>query len=164
MGSKLTWTAYFNPRSPYGERRSLGRPAQSHGDFNPRSPYGERPRSMSGRRELSSFQSTLPLRGATAHANVDRMVIGISIHAPLTGSDSTRQRDYHLRRNFNPRSPYGERPMSARLSTFILYFNPRSPYGERPARGCVFLQDVNFNPRSPYGERRLTSRPCLTLS
>ena len=35
--------AYFNPRSPYGERRTFttSRPAWTH--FNPRSPYGERP-------------------------------------------------------------------------------------------------------------------------
>ena len=55
----------------------------------------------------------------------------ISIHAPLTGSD--RGCKFRARKWGN--------------------FNPRSPYGERPARGCVFLQDVNFNPRSPYGER-----------
>ena len=34
-------------------------------------------------------------------------------------------------------------------------FNPRSPYGERPtATGCVRASSKNFNPRSPYGERR----------
>ena len=34
--------AYFNPRSPRGERRSRGKLRRSHGYFNPRSPRGER--------------------------------------------------------------------------------------------------------------------------
>ena len=34
----------------------------------------------------------------------------ISIHAPLTGSDSYSIPDSLPQRNFNPRSPYGERP------------------------------------------------------
>ena len=34
----------FNPRSPHGERRPLGREKiPLHADFNPRSPHGERP-------------------------------------------------------------------------------------------------------------------------
>ena len=79
-------------------------------------------------------------------------------------------------RNFNPRSPYGERhalqnqqkqafgfqstlPLRGATSASRPFlrktenFNPRSPYGERrachpPANGVR-----NFNPRSPYGER-----------
>ena len=81
--------AYFNPRSPHGERLdgpqvllrnhaiSIHAPRtgsdcwrlffrKQESDFNPRSPHGERPErdftcSISG-----SFQSTLPARGATA--------------------------------------------------------------------------------------------------
>ena len=36
---------------------------------------------------ISGFQSTLPLRGATVHALALRLVVDISIHAPLAGSD-----------------------------------------------------------------------------
>ena len=35
--------------------------------------------------------------------------IGISIHAPLTGSDGRVPSSGHAQLNFNPRSPYGER-------------------------------------------------------
>ena len=35
---------------------------------------------------------------------------GISIHAPLTGSDHDGYAIINLIKNFNPRSPYGERP------------------------------------------------------
>ena len=101
---------YFNPRSPYGERRP-GVPLRSvvsilistHAprigsdvqrlhersrsrDFNPRSPYGERPPDRSKRPD----------------------------------------RNY-----FNPRSPYGERPSPTRPTTTSSNFNPRSLYGER---------------------------------
>ena len=58
--------SHFNPRSPYGERLyklSLFRGLQH---FNPRSPYGERLNDDLPDLESLQFQSTLPLRGATA--------------------------------------------------------------------------------------------------
>ena len=85
----LACTRHFNPRSPCGERLSdLGRRIKMLLDFNPRSPCGERPlifptippcprnfnpRSPCGERHVisiqqwvfESFQSTLPMRGAT---------------------------------------------------------------------------------------------------
>ena len=36
---------------------------------------------------MSSFQSTLPLRGATNDASMSHVLVRISIHAPLAGSD-----------------------------------------------------------------------------
>ena len=89
-----------------------------------------------------SFQSTLPARGATGAFQVSDALSMISIHAPRTGSDK-RQREYYLaHRDFNPRSPHGERrrkPVSAELCD--LYFNPRSPHGERPP-GWVSVDKV----------------------
>ena len=80
-------TPNFNPRSPCGERRSRRITRNPRRDFNPRSPCGERlfpgilvshqwnfnPRSPCGERRVmrwtglksETFQSTLPLRGAT---------------------------------------------------------------------------------------------------
>ena len=57
--------------------------------------------------------------------------LGISIHAPRTGSDGGRYKNNKAPDNFNPRSPHGERPV-------FIGFPPPSP---------------NFNPRSPHGER-----------
>ena len=57
----------------------------------------------------TQFQSTLPLRGATQTRADIRACDDISIHAPLTGSDSCRYRGCCKRTDFNPRSPYGER-------------------------------------------------------
>ena len=56
----------FNPRSPCGERRQLVIAFDVHEDFNPRSPCGERPQDKPGQRNNHRFQSTLPVRGATA--------------------------------------------------------------------------------------------------
>ena len=61
------------------------------------------------------FQSTLPSRGATAKGQLCKRWGGISIHAPLAGSDASLRSGLWERRHFNPRSPRGERRISVRL-------------------------------------------------
>src|SRR5699024_1488158 len=145
---------YFNPRSPYGERHFRLPAWCIPADFNPRSPYGERLRRnrimlkaaiisihapltgsdfrtaenmershsfqstlpLRGATVLPSqkminkeFQSTLPLRGATVCRWIWRRQRPISIHAPLTGSDRSPCLPCSEYADFNPRSPYGER-------------------------------------------------------
>ena len=78
--------------------------------FNPRSPYGERPEPEDYSYGESKFQSTLPLRGATISSGGGQVAVGISIHAPLTGSDKRSHAEKSRIIYFNPRSPYGERP------------------------------------------------------
>ena len=101
----------FNPRSPYGERPRIPRATATcirfqstlplrgatwgsskddawKADFNPRSPYGERRLYLRVCGSYSRFQSTLPLRGATFWLDPTTYNSWISIHAPLTGSDS----------------------------------------------------------------------------
>ena len=56
------------------------------------------------------FQSTLPVGGATTFAYVSRYMLKISIHAPRGGSDLWQAAHYRRQINFNPRSPWGERP------------------------------------------------------
>ena len=55
------------------------------------------------------FQSTLPARGATWCNPPYGRRIGISIHAPRTGSDGAADNFRTYAGNFNPRSPHGER-------------------------------------------------------
>ena len=38
---------------------------------------------------------------------------------------------------------------------FVRDFNPRSPHGERRAKRRELATLAHFNPRSPHGERRL---------
>ena len=82
---------HFNPRSPYGERQP--------GHLRAAAPY------------LISIHA--PLTGSdlyqfAATAGISR----ISIHAPLTGSDIVDAGGGLEKLDFNPRSPYGERPQS----------------------------------------------------
>ena len=105
----------FNPRSPCGERlipvttMSAARPY-----FNPRSPCGERRLLLLLALHLTTtFQSTLPVWGATGN-EVGHAVTGhISIHAPRVGSDYLSQGGRQFYTNFNPRSPCGERLQTA---------------------------------------------------
>ena len=57
------------------------------------------------------FQSTLPARGATGAAFRQLPAGMISIHAPREGSDRARYPRFPQGKNFNPRSPRGERPV-----------------------------------------------------
>ena len=140
-------------------------------DFNPRSPCGER----RGPRQLLAvtmgFQSTLPLRGATAlerqpfsgytisiHAplagsdyqavwSLDGYVI--SIHAPLAGSDRCLGPQTPGSRYFNPRSPCGERRHQNDRDGRNGDFNPRSPCGERPGFSCIASAPSRFQSTLP---------------
>ena len=101
----------------------------------------------------------------------------ISTHAPRAGSDYQTEGAGIYRRNFNPRSPCGERRGNIARNGNHTHFNPRSPCGERPSklltvsfssifqptlpvRGATKMiqltnyLDIYFNPRSPCGERR----------
>ena len=55
------------------------------------------------------FQSTLPVWGATKIFTSRTKFKEISIHAPRVGSDDRPPHLHHLPRDFNPRSPCGER-------------------------------------------------------
>ena len=55
----------FNPHSPCGERQGNGRGRRAEFDFNPHSPCGERLGYTMTTTEANTFQSTLPMRGAT---------------------------------------------------------------------------------------------------
>ena len=144
----------FNPRSPWGERRSLlprilqreqisihaprggsDRWISAEGSlekyFNPRSPWGERPRKKSRKSTSTTFQSTLPVGGATGYPCVRQRLSHISIHAPRGGSDPCNRRHPPGAEYFNPRSPWGERPATSGAWTLTKNFNPRSPWGER---------------------------------
>ena len=95
------------------------------------------------------FQSTLPLRGATGWCRLPAQGQHISIHAPLTGSDPSLLQMWRCNRDFNPRSPYGERLVSRSRFWPFRNFNPRSPYGERPAVGAAAMASRLFQSTLP---------------
>ncbi len=112
-------SCHFNPRTPCGVRLRQ-RAELPHGlvDFNPRTPCGVRQRvritqqspdifqsthplrgatavSLAGIVSAAKFQSTHPLRGATIRDSTYTLGITISIHAPLAGCDATLQNCIH---------------------------------------------------------------------
>ena len=131
----------------------------------------------------SPFQSTRPIRGATAHSTCSgRRIRDFNPRAPY-GARRPRESSgcagatyfnprapYGARRgalyyiadiglHFNPRAPYGARPLSCRAPDCHPYFNPRAPYGarryDRRRNGCI---PQDFNPRAPYGARLYQNR------
>ena len=100
------------------------------------------------------FQSTLPLRGATPVLAGCPVYRGISIHAPLTGSDINATPLAKSPINFNPRSPYGERPGRVLHLTKCLGISIHAPLtGSDNWTAWPEMPTRYFNPRSPYGER-----------
>ena len=126
--------AYFNPRSPHGERRGdAGRKSRHEKfqstlpargatllfralrrahivDFNPRSPHGERPSDGRNPAFAAAFQSTLPARGATEALNAYGITETFQSTLPARGATGAAGCESRRRKNFNPRSPHGERP------------------------------------------------------
>ena len=150
----------FNPRSPYGERPGIYIRAEELQYFNPRSPYGERPTKLDLSGNWLEFQSTLPLRGATRSSQQQRIFNPISIHAPLTGSDSSYRTSFSWTAYFNPRSPYGSDVWTSQAAGQSCYFNPRSPYGERQQIVCQQCQQAQFQSTLPL-RGAILSTPIL---
>ena len=167
----------FNPRSPWGERRRRvmihpaygtfqstlpvgGATAVAAGrmytptNFNPRSPWGERRAKGGILMARKGFQSTLPVGGATIIPHGAIPICTISIHAPRGGSDNckTSQLDAQWISIHAPRG--GSDPPGVCLQTIVRDFNPRSPWGERHGNKNGVVSAFNFNPRSPWGERQ----------
>ena len=85
-----------------------------NGDFNPRSPWGERLTTNARYACALRFQSTLPVGGATGGGGGGNGAGKISIHAPRGGSDGLQLAQLLIVIvDFNPRSPWGERPIPA---------------------------------------------------
>ena len=131
QGIHLCFT-YFNPRSPWGERRRIrnarGRNfrfqstlpvggatsvrrlhQQSRVDFNPRSPWGERPVPPGRTDVISDFNPRSPWGERLVVDGGNDLFVYISIHAPRGGSDPICDKVKHTDGHFNPRSPWGER-------------------------------------------------------
>ena len=152
---KICTRAYFNPRSPWGERRRDGGCRHGRRDyFNPRSPWGERRGLGYGLALFLGISIHAPRGGSDMSETGRVLACTISIHAPRGGSDSDRFSADSRPCHFNPRSPWGERQLSAMASIAIFDFNPRSPWGERPGLSDTGRAESYFNPRSPWGERR----------
>ena len=138
--------------------------------------------------ERRIFQSTRPIRGATSH-NIRRpSTVHISIHAPHTGRDDTAPLLGPGGHHFNPRAPYGARPVSGNtkindkgisihaphtgrdhgvgthVHRHIAFQSTRPIRGATPALPGSRATEVHFNPRAPYGARRVRCSTTHMLS
>ena len=73
----------------------------------------------------------------------------ISIHAPRTGSDNGNAIPRVDGRNFNPRSPHGERRGLSSRPRWLRYFNPRSPHGERQPPAATSRRRTEISIHAP---------------
>ena len=146
---------YFNPRAPYGARRSSRhRPAsrwrfqstrplrgatsgwwtaaEKAQNFNPRAPYGARHCLTIRCSAPAEFQSTRPLRGATGAVGLTTPEFQST--RPLRGATAVRVPYLPGWQNFNPRAPYG-----ARLPCIDLILSPVGFQSTRPLRGATLI-------------------------
>ena len=94
-----------------------------------------------------------PQRNATVADDAFSLLF-ISIHAPREGSDQRLKVRLKATKNFNPRSPRGERPPNDIIYSLNLCISIHAPREGSDQRLKVRLKATkNFNPRSPRGER-----------
>ena len=139
-------------------------------------PVGGATRRQDRSDQFRPFQSTLPVGGATCEIDADYFARQISIHAPRGGSDPHGNRCGGILKDFNPRSPWGERLFPASRIAPSRGFQSTLPVGGATQaalrNGNLFPISIHaprggsdikrlpggnanndFNPRSPWGER-----------
>ena len=162
----MTSSIHFNPHSPCGERLMPTLAGVSGHSFQSTLPLrGATSKACLVLVPFSEFQSTLPLRGAT-HAPVPhRRCRAISIHTPLAGSDVTDSLEP------SPVQFQSTLPLRGATERPFDCWNTDLFQSTLPLRGATFysIQRTalyeNFNPHSPCGERlrqkRGDIRECL---
>ena len=156
-------------------------------DFNPRAPCGARQKEVTQLIASVTFQSTRPVRGATANRNQhDCQETHFNPRAPCGARRLLHTCYISSNQYFNPRAPCGARLQRFSQCIFVLYFNPRAPCGARHgafdggkrgegisihapragrdlSSGAVTCIATYFNPRAPCGARpyfRYLLKPC----
>ena len=96
------------------------------------------------------FQSTLPARGATVREWWLPRRRGISIHAPRTGSDEAGRAGGRPKKAFQSTLPArGATALFADAVSASKNFNPRSPHGERPIAAVTAAVSSGFQSTLP---------------
>ena len=180
---------YFNPRSPCGERRDC---RDRRGRVQRISIHALLAESDSGSslHRPATFQISIHALlaesdgGQLEQAGVNLL---ISIHALLAESDGVYTYTFFLYRNFNPRSPCGERRqvgrdslIASQISIHALLAESDRNEAETSASSAAFQSTLSlrratratklgedwgldFNPRSPCGERPREALPNVQI-
>ena len=174
----MFFLAYFNPRSPRGERHGkiiYHRPVAD--DFNPRSPRGERRADNSTKYRYLKISIHAPRVGSDVKERLlCRRPVIISIHAPRVGSDSNFSSLSVIALLFQSTLPawgatasskvigafqafqstlpaWGATPLRARSARARLFQSTLPAWGATLPAGFCAKCTRYFNPRSPRGER-----------
>ena len=156
----LQFPLNFNPRSPHGERQNgCENHLRDTTNFNPRSPHGERRGCRRSALRNQSISIHAPRTGSDSITVTIAVEIHISIHAPRTGSDHGAGDGFGVCDGFQSTLPArGATIVNKIIGRGIRDFNPRSPHGERrsekisltnisvfqstlPARGATVLRN-----------------------
>ena len=106
------------------------------------------------------FQSTRPVRGATASHAMMRASIAVSIHAPRAGRDSLHRIFLH-RAAVSIHAPRAGRDGRSPLpSVSVCRFNPRAPCGARRRESAIMRMLLQFQSTRPV--RGATHAPTIT--
>ena len=133
--------------------------------FNPRAPCGARREDLLAFAESATFQSTRPVRGATARPRDSRRATRVSIHAPRAGRDRGGAVPRKAQVRFNPRAPCGARRGHVCTLPHRNRFNPRAPCGARPPVSTSVRQmQRSFNPRAPCGARPASASASFCIA
>ena len=117
--------------------------------FNPRSPHGER--------QFTVFITFLhcyisihaPRMGSDLSVHVLQIAFSISIHAPRMGSDILRVWTFGTSRNFNPRSPHGERPFPDDFLFFVWCISIHAPRMGSDSLSCYHSLSLSISIHAP---------------
>ena len=100
------------------------------------------------------FQSTHPVWDATGSRVGFSACFFISIHASRMGCDyASTAPDNIFPDDFNPRIPYGMRPLARRTSRSMSSFQSTHPVWDATRQERLVVENQDFNPRIPYGMR-----------
>ena len=203
MQGTLAPTLDFNPRSPHGERhtarpkngglKDISTHAPRTGsdkqvwlanrmafEFQPTLPARGATPSATRAFGTSRFQPTLPARGATAADDQRVAAVGISTHAPRTGSDLAQRLHGRVAGDISTHAPRtgsdADMPTKTIENSLISTHAPRtgsdavfpdartlgrriSTHAPRTGSDTMFGATMpsprDFNPRSPHGERQV---------
>ena len=100
---------------------------------------------------VMQFQSTLPVGGATTLFKCFIPPFYISIHAPRGGSDAPMVTNTMFPCNFNPRSPWGERPERELSRVSDSKFQSTLPVGGATPYGKITREEYLFQSTLPVG-------------
>ena len=103
-----------------------------------------------------TFQSTRPMRGATAAQHDVDSHQEFQSTRPMRGATCRREFWMQEVEYFNPRAPCGARRLHWDLrADRRCYFNPRAPCGARPHRGVLRLHGHAISIHAPHAGRDL---------